>query len=242
MLKQYVFALDDYDGDAKWNKLLQKAKYIKLEVEKDLGITLKQIKTLKEKFSNKLIIVERIEDFESFELIKSAGADLFQGYYFTKPQLLNFKNVNPSTITVLDLLKVTFSRPFEFISLIEKVERDPSLVARWLRLSNLRCKSSNKEIGSISQAVIYLGEETIKKFVTVLSLGDLSENKPSELLSIELIRAKFIESLLNKNKISREAGYLLGLVSIFGALIDVDTAFIIKELSLDNDLKEALVN
>lgn len=240
MQKKYVFALDDYDGDPKWDKLLQKAKYIKLEVEKDLEITFKQIKTLKEKFPNTLIIVERIEDYETFEQIKDAGADLFQGYYFAKPQLLNFKNVNPSTLTTLELLKVTFSKPFEFTSLIEKVEKDPSLIVRLLRLSNLRCKSSNKEISSISQAVIYLGEETIKQFVTVLSLGELGENKSSELLTVGLIRAKFFESLLTNNTKLREMGYLLGVVSIFNALINVDTAFVVKELSLDNSLKEAL--
>lgn len=240
IIRKYIFALDDYDGDPKWNDLLEKAKFIKLEVEKDLNVTLKQIKQLKEKFPNKSIIVERIEDNESFKLIRDAGADLFQGYYFTKPQLLNFKNINPSTVTILELLKVTFNKPFEFASLIEKVEKDPSLVARLLRLANLRCKTSNKEISSISQAVIYLGEETIKQFVTVLSLGNLSENKPSELLSVGLIRGKFLELLLNSDKKLREKGYLLGIVSIFNALIDVDTAFVIKELSLGDTIKLAL--
>ncbi|PKI13522.1 EAL and HDOD domain-containing protein [Colwellia sp. 12G3] len=242
MKNQYVFALDDYGGDPKWDNLLKKVKYIKLEVEENLQHTLKRISSLKAAFPNKIIIVERIEDYESFALIKKAGADLFQGYYFTKPKLLNFKNVNPSQLTTLDLLKITLKTPLDFDALINKVEKDAALVVRLLRLSNLRCKSANKKISSISQAVIYLGEDTIKQFVTVLALGDLGENKPSELLKLGLIRARFIELLLNSDKKLRCKGYLLGIVSICNALIDVDLALIYKELSLSIELQEALNN
>lgn len=239
MQSKYVFALDDYDSNPKWDKLLQKVKYIKLEVEVNIEKTLQQVRSLKKKFPRKIIIVERIEDHASFELIKEAGADLFQGYYFTKPKLLNFKNINPSRLAVLDLLKITLKTPLDFSTLIQKVEKDAALVVRLLRLSNLRCKSS-KKISSISQAVIFLGENTIKQFVTVLSLGDLGESKPSELLKVGLIRAKFIELILGSNKSLSDMGYLLGIVSIFNALIDVDLAFIFKELSLNSELKNAL--
>ena len=241
MKSEYVFALDDYDGDPKWDNLLQKVKYVKLEVGEDLEDTLKQVAFLKEQFPSKKIIVERIEDHESFELIREAGADLFQGYYFTKPKLLSFKNINPSKLAILDLLKITLKTPLDFPTLIQKVEKDAVLVVRLLRLSNLRCKSS-KKISSISQAVIYLGENTIKQFVTVLSLGDIGESKPSELLKVGLIRAKFIELLLESDKNLSDMGYLLGIVSIFNALVDVGLAFVFKELSLNHDLRCALEN
>jgi EAL and modified HD-GYP domain-containing signal transduction protein len=241
MKNQYVFALDDYDGDPKWDKLLKRVQYIKLEVEEKLEDTLDKIRTLKKEFPKKLIIVERIEDYNSFELIKNAGADFFQGYYFTKPKLLHFKNINPSQKTIIDLLKVTLKVPLEFDAIIKKIEIDTALVARLLRLSNLRCKSS-KKISSIAQAIIYLGENTIKQFVTVLALSDLGENKPSELLKQGLIRAKFIELVLKTNKNLSEKGYLLGLISIFNALIDVELSFVFKELSLSLEIQDALEN
>jgi EAL and modified HD-GYP domain-containing signal transduction protein len=240
MQSKYVFALDDYDGDPKWNNLLQKVKYIKLEVEENIEQTLKQITSLKERFPNKKIIVERIEDYDSFKSIKEAGADFFQGYFFTKPKLLNFKSINPSRLAILDLLKITLKTPLDFPALVHKVEKDTALVVRLLRLSNLRCKSSNKKISSISQAVIYLGEDTIKQFVTVLSLGDLGESKPSELLKVGLIRAKFIESLLKSDKNLSDMGYLLGIVSIFNALVEVDLSFIFEKLLLSTELRNAL--
>lgn len=239
MKSNYIFALDDYDGDPKWDNLLQKVEYIKLEAEEELQKTLDNVAFLKNKFPDKKIIVERIEDHASFELLKESGADLFQGYYFTKPKLLHFKNIDPSTLTVLELLKITLKTPLDFQTLIHKVEKDAGLVVRILRLSNLRCKSS-KKISSIAQAVIYLGENTIKQFVTVLALGDLGENKSSELLRIGLIRAKFMELLLNSDSNLHERGYLLGIVSIFNALMDVNLSYIFTELSLSSELKDAL--
>lgn len=241
MQNGYVFALDDYDNDPKWDDLLQKVKYIKIEVEENIELTLERIVTLKARFPEKLIIVERIEDHGSFELIKGAGADFFQGYYFTKPKVLNFKNINHSQLTVLDLLKMTLQTPLDFDLLISKVEKDVALIARLLRLCNLRCKSSSKKIRSISHAIVYLGEDTIKQFVSVLALGDLGENKSPELLKIGLIRAKFIELLVEKTdrKLGAE-GYLLGIVSIFSGLIDVELDFVFKELSLSDDIQQAL--
>ncbi|WP_413701648.1 EAL and HDOD domain-containing protein [Psychromonas sp. KJ10-10] len=239
---RYNFALDDYDGDQKWDNLLQQVKYIKIEVDKDIEHTLKRIAQLKAKYPNKYIIVERIEDDQTFQLIRGAGADFFQGYYFTKPKLLHFKNINPSKLATLDLLNITLQRPINFASLTHKVEKDIALVSSLLRLSNLRCKSSNKKISSISQAVIYLGEDVIKQFVTVLCLGDLGDDKPSELIKIGLIRAKFIELLLQSNKKLSESGYLLGIVSILNVLIDADFESLFDELSLSLELKDALTN
>lgn len=241
MANNYVFALDDYDGNEKWAPLLNKVKYIKIELDPDSMVTHNRIIDLKNKYPDKKIIVERIEDYDAFDLMKKAGADYFQGYYFTKPKLLNFKNINPSNITIFELLKITLQTPLNFSLLINKVQQDAALVARILRLSNLRCKSSSKTINSISQSVIYLGEDTIKQFITVLALSELGDNKPSELLKIGLIRARFIELLVNKkDKKLHETGYLVGLVSIFDAVLDVEHSIIFKELTLSDDVEKAI--
>jgi EAL and modified HD-GYP domain-containing signal transduction protein len=240
--QRYVFALDDYDGDVKWNALLQEVKYIKIEVSENIENTVKKVITLKAEFPHKFIVVERIEDYETFKLIRDAGAHYFQGYYFTKPTLLHFNNINPSQLTALDLLSITLKKPLDFNALIHRVEKDIALVSSLLRLSNIRCKSSNKKISSISQAVIYLGEDAIKQFVTVLSLGDLGNDKPSELIKIGLIRAKFIELLLSKNNKLAEQGYLLGVVSILNVLIGIDFSFVFKELSISESLQDALID
>ena len=196
--KGYVFALDDYDGDSKWDALLEHVHFIKLAIYDDLKITINNIIKLKKRFPNKFIIVERIEDYDTFELVKNAGADYFQGYYFAKPKVINFKGLSSSQFIVLELMSIALKTPFDFDELIKKVMVDAGLVSRILKLSNNICKTSKTKISSISQAIIYLGEDAIKQFVTILSLGELGSNKPSELLRLGLIRAQFIALLLYK--------------------------------------------
>jgi EAL and modified HD-GYP domain-containing signal transduction protein len=243
LIKQkYIFALDDYDGDSKWDSLLPKVQYIKIEIDQDINDTLQRVKALKAAFPDKYIIVERIEDYQSYELLHKAGVDFFQGYYFMEPKLVNFKNVNPLQLTTVDLLNITLNKPINFKMLISKIEKDVGLVSRLLRLSNIRSKAKNQQISSISQAVVYLGEETIKQFILALSLGDLGEDKPSELFKVGLIRAKFMELLLAKKRLSSQMAYLLGIVSILPALMDVDMAAIFEKFSISDNLQKALQN
>ncbi len=85
-----------------------------------------------------------MKTIKAFEIIKNAGADYFQGYYFTKPNIVNYKNVNPSQLIILDLLKIAMKSPLDFNLLIKKIENDAGLVSRILKLSNLACKTAKK--------------------------------------------------------------------------------------------------
>ena len=96
---------------------------------------------------------------------------------------------------------------------------------------------------SISQAVVYLGEDALRQFVRVLALSELGVDKPSELTKYGLMRAKFMELFLEPGgEEMAEQGYLIGLMSVLGAVLDMDLTTIISEFSLDSTLSGALLN
>ena len=70
------------------------------------------------------------------------------------------------------------------------------MTARLLKLANAKAGEDRIEIKSISQAVVYLGEDAIRQFVKVLALSELGSDKPSELTRMGLTRAKFVETFL----------------------------------------------
>lgn len=80
----YRFALDDYDGDRKWEKILQEVEFVKLEVREQPDKTVRLIQELKITFPNIRIVVERIESVSIFNLFKSAGADYFQNLSYLR--------------------------------------------------------------------------------------------------------------------------------------------------------------
>lgn len=238
----YVFALDDYDGDEKWEPLLGLVDFIKLEVENPIIKTNIQLKKLKRRFPDVKIIVERIETHEEFMILKKAGCDYFQGFFFARPEMLSYNNVEPSKLAVFDLLRCTSRPDLDFDEVHQRVAKDVGLTARILKLVNARSSNQNLVITSISQAVIYLGEDAIRQFVRVLALSELGVDKPSELTKLGLTRAHFMLLMLEPGgKEMAEQGYLVGLMSVLDAILNMELDAIAKEFCLGDDLSSALL-
>ncbi|ASD68412.1 EAL and HDOD domain-containing protein [Pseudoalteromonas piscicida] len=241
--KGYRFALDDYDGTSKWDPLLPLMEFVKIEVEQPIIKTNMAVKKLKRQYPDIKIIVERIETKEEFEIIKSSGADFFQGFFFAKPEMLNHGNVEPSKMVVFQLLQATAKKSLCFKEIQTRVSKDLSLTARLLKLANAKAGEDRLEIKSISQAVVYLGEDAIRQFVKILALSELGSDKPSELTRMGLTRAKFVETfLMPGGEEMSETGYLLGLMSILDVILDVELSVIAAEFSLDDSLSSALLS
>ena len=239
----YTFALDDYDSDEKWEPLLSLVDYIKLEVEEPIIKTNMLLKKLKRRFPDVKIIVERIETHEQFMLLKSAGCDYFQGYFFARPEMLSYHNIEPSKLAVFDLLRCTSRPDLNFDEVHQRIGKDVGLTARILKLVNARSNNQSLVITSISQAVIYLGEDAIRQFVRVLALSELGVDKPSELTKLGLIRAQFMLLMLQPGgKEMAERGYLVGLMSVLDAILNMELDAIAKEFCLGDDLSSALLN
>jgi EAL and modified HD-GYP domain-containing signal transduction protein len=217
--------------------------YVKLELEHPILKTTTLAKKLKRLYPKLKIVVERIETYEDFNYIQQAGVDLFQGYFFAKPEMLTHGNVEPSKLVVFDLLKSTTQPNLNFKEIESKIAKDLSLTARVLKLVNAHSGLDKQEMKSISQAVVYLGEDTLRQFIRVLALSDLGVDKPSELTKFGLMRAQFMSLFLAPGaKEMAEQGYLIGLMSILGAVLDMDLNTVISEFSLDSNSSGALLN
>ena len=131
--------------------------------------------------------------------IKEAGADYFQGFFFARPKMILYSGINPSKITVFELLKAISKEALCFDEIHQRVAKDVGVTARILRLVNARLGNANIAITSISQAVVYLGEDMIRQFVRVSAVSDLGADKPTELTKFALVRARLMELILNKS-------------------------------------------
>ena len=239
----YHFALDDYDGDPRWLPLLEFMHFIKLEVQVPIIKTTMMLKKLKRQFPDVKVVVERIETQEEYHFIRAAGADYFQGFFFAHPEMLNHGNVEPSKFAVFDLLRCTAKQNLCFKEVQQRVSKDLSLTARVLKLANAKAGDNKVEMKSISQAVVFLGEDAIRQFVRVLALSELGVDKPAELTKMGLTRAKFVALFLEPGgQEMAEQGYLIGLMSILDVILEIELSTVIAEFSLDSSLSSALLN
>ena len=99
-----------------------------------------------------------------------------------------------------------------------------------------------QEIRSIQHALAYLGEEQIRKWATIMTLGQLAGDRPEELLRLALIRARFAELVAEKTKLADRPGdlFLLGMFSLLDAMLGRPIREMASELPVAVDLREAL--
>ncbi len=116
-----------------------------------------------------------------------------------------------------------------------------ALSYRLLRLINSAFYSPSKPIESIRQAVVYLGSTAIKNWATLLSLAKV-ENKPDELITTALVRAKmcelFAQQVAPKDK---DSFFTVGLFSTLDAMMDAPIDEILSSLPLAEEVSAALL-
>jgi EAL and modified HD-GYP domain-containing signal transduction protein len=87
-----------------------------------------------------------------------------------------------------------------------------------------------------------IGNRKLAKFVTLVLLKGLGEDKPSELIATAIVRARFCELIteaIGYNDHTSDA-FLVGLFSLMDALLDRPMNKILAELPLSDDISAAL--
>ena len=87
-----------------------------------------------------------------------------------------------------------------------------------------------------------MGEVEIKKFIALLALANLSDDKPLELLHLSLVRAKFCDLVGAEKNIGNNppTAFLVGLFSMLDALLDQKMETLLEKMPLVDEVKDAL--
>tara|TARA_R110001592_G_scaffold137324_1_gene355237 strand:+ start:22390 stop:23607 length:1218 start_codon:yes stop_codon:yes gene_type:complete len=239
--KGYTLALDDYVMDEKYKPILEIVDIIKLELpEMDDDVLVKTIQNLK-KYDVK-ILAEKIETPELFNRCKELGCDMFQGYFLAKPEIIKGKKIAASKMAVLSLIAEIQSPVIDMNGLSKIISRDPALSYKLLKLINSAAFKRSNTIDSIHKAVTLLGLDKIKSWASLLALSKL-DDKPESLHYIALVRALMCEKLAEFIQLdSKNRFYTVGLLSCLDAFFDQELTEIIKHISLDAAVNDALLS
>ncbi|MDF2177821.1 HDOD domain-containing protein [Aliiglaciecola sp. CAU 1673] len=237
----YQMALDDHDFDPKWDVFLPHVDVIKVDVlENDYETTAANMeKLLKAKVK---LIAEKIETREEFERYRDLGFHYFQGYFFARPEVIRKRALPVSKMNLVELISASSSANFDFNRINNIIERDVTLSYKLLRFINNPIFNKRQQISSLRHALNYMGEVELKKFIALMTLANLNDEKPTELLQLSLVRAKFCE-LLARAKGEDEnppKGFLLGMFSLLDALLDQSMSDVMANLPILEEIKTAL--
>jgi EAL and modified HD-GYP domain-containing signal transduction protein len=237
----YNIALEDPSLEPSWNEYLPFIDMIKVNTNvENLDFLSKNVNRFID--ANVQLIADKVDTQESFNIFTDMGFDYFQGYFFARPISVSNKNLPTSKLTLVELMGASSSESFDLESVNNVIEHDVGLSYMLLRFINNPTINKRYKITSLRHAINYMGEVEIKKFIALLALANLSDDKPLELLHLSLVRAKFCDLLGTEKNIGNNppTAFLVGLFSMLDALLDQQMESLIKKLPLVDEVKEAL--
>lgn len=240
----YAVALDDFVLDGPHDALLDQVDVVKLDLPSipagRLGAHVAAVRR-----PGLTVLVEKVETAEQLAEALTAGADLFQGYFFARPQILSSRTVPAGLHAVLALLARLNDPDAELADLTALVGTDVVLAQKVLQSVNSGFAALQHRVSSLHQAVVLLGAERLRQLVMLLVLADAT-GKPPELSRQALVRAEMTAELVaaggGVGRADREAAFTIGLMSTLDAFTDLPLADIAARLSLDDRLYDALVH
>lgn len=239
----YKIALDDFVLLPGYEPLIEMADIIKV----DFRITTdpEERQKLREILpSHVRLLAEKIETEEEFHQAMAFGYVLFQGYFFCKPAILHQKKLTSNALSRMRLLKEINRQNVDFASMTNIISSDTNLVHKLLTYINSAGIGLVNHVSNLKQATVLLGASGVKRWVTLISLQTFSEDKPPELFTLSLLRAKFCELIAGELKrpgLTQDAGFLIGMFSLLDVLLMLPMEEVLKEVALADDLNAALL-
>jgi EAL and modified HD-GYP domain-containing signal transduction protein len=233
----YTIALDDFAGSEAIAPALEHADIVKLDVlARDRAAVQEDVARLAGR--GIALLAEKVETREEHEYCLELGFELFQGYFFCKPERMEARSVAPNRLSILQLVAALQDPKIEIAQLETLVSRDVALSYRLLRYINSAFFGLRREVDSIGRALMLLGIDNVKRWATLSIFASVDE-KPRELIETALVRARFCELAGEGN---RDQLFTLGLFSVVDALMDAPMEDVIGSMPFPEEMAAALVS
>jgi len=237
----YSIALDDFVYSPSMDPLIEIADIIKVDLrsteraEQERLLQTYQIRGI-------AMLAEKVETQEEFAWAWNAGYDYFQGYFFAHPVVVRGHQIPTVKTNCLRLLREVQQPDIDFKRLSALIREDVSLAHKLLRYSNSALVGRRERIESIGRALMVLGEQGLRRWVTLAVLPSLATDKPAELVRLSIVRARFCEKLAQlSGRGEAEKAFLMGMFSVLDALVDRPLEEALQEVNLDPEITRALL-
>jgi len=248
----YKLALDDVDcNDDLMGNFLPIFPYldiVKLDISLIKEGRLEKYLDVFKKYNFQLL-AEKVETQEDYELYKSYGCTLFQGYFFAKPDIVIKQSIDPAYKKIFQLINLLDSEYTEISEIVEELESEVELTIQLLRFINSSYVGLRADIKSVQHVVTMLGKKPLKQWLLLIAFSKSIKNEAkigkNPIIELALNRSKIMSGLAKKLKKScydsHEASFV-GVLSLVDALLKVPILTVLDEIKIDEDIKQALLD
>ena len=238
----YTLALDDFVWSPEYEPLTLLASVIKVDIR---ATPPEEQKRLVDKFKLRglKMLAEKVETHEEFAHARDLGFDYFQGYFFARPLVVRGHDISANKTTCLRLLREIYKPDPDFQKIAKLIRQDVALSYKLLRYVNSAAMARRETTESLERALVILGETGIRRWAALATLPALATNKPGELSTMSLVRARFCEQMALRSGFASASNdaFLVGLFSLLDALVDRPIGEALQELRLPPAIADVLL-
>jgi EAL and modified HD-GYP domain-containing signal transduction protein len=236
----YTIALDDFTWDEEHAPLVEHVGIVKIDVlARDHDQVAADVERLRR--HGVTLLAEKVETRADYRRALDLGFDLAQGYFFCEPETISARGVAPNRLSVLHLVAALQNPNITFEEIEELIAHDVALSYRLLRYINSAFFGLRRQVSSVGRAIALLGIENVKRWSTLTAFASI-DDKPRELITTALVRARFCE--LAGPRFGESNGdqlFTLGLFSVVDALMDAPMTELLQSIPFPEDMTHALV-
>ncbi len=237
----YRLALDDFKYSVSAERVLSIVDLVKLDLIA-LGREGMAREVARLKPYGMTLLAEKVESHEEHAFCAELGCDLFQGFFFCRPELLHHRGIVANRASMLQIVAALQDPTVQLGRLERMIGRDVGLSFRLLRYINSAFFGLRFEISSIGQALALLGVENLRRWATLTVLASI-DGKPPELTVTALVRARFCEKAGLQLPGPRPGElFTLGLFSVIDALMDAPIEEVVGMIPFPSDMRDALTD
>lgn len=188
------------------------------------------------------LIATHVDTAEDFEFCQALSIDYFQGAFFGQADTVTHRRSPVNRPALLNLMTKLINPFTPFKELEDLVHGDITLCHNLLRLLGSSFLSPPIPITSVGQMLQAIGLRSLITWISLILLSGL-DDKPHEMVTTAMIRAKMCESLAKAtNQETPQTFFLTGLISVLDALLDISMSDLTASLPVDKTIQRALLH
>ena len=243
----YILAINDTILNAEvfenFTNLLKLISYVKVDIN-----TPEENLLLLKDYDLKVIFT-KVETHEMFDKAILLGCDYVQGYFFSKPKILEQEKFDPLSLGAINLCNYIMSTS-SINDIVKEFEKNHAISLQLLKFANSGSFHFRHNISSIRQILTLIGRTPLTQWLMLMVYsmhGSSTDSQESESPLMELLKnrtnlmVEISKQISNSNvKDLSSKVYFVGVLSLLDTLFHVDMNLILEELNIDSEIKDAL--
>ena len=238
--RSYRIALDNFVPSDAREALVPRADFIKVDIRR---LAPGQGAAMAARYAREHcpMLAQRVETRQQFVTALKDGFTLFQGYFFRHPERMRARRIPTSQVGNLRLLQAISAPEVDLSAVEDLIKHDASLCYRLLRYLNSPLLGVSSPVKSIRHGMTLLGERELVRWIRMATTLAMGQEKCSDLVLSSLVRARFCELLAPKVEHGESDLFLMGMLSLMDAILEIPMGVVVEGLVLNPDTKAELL-